>query len=102
VEARDGAELMNLLEGTVECPSAQPDLVITDVRMPNFSGLGVLRTLRQTQWTVPIILMTVDPGAAVQSDALQWGATAVFEKPFDIDDLRTAVASARRLRHMDA
>jgi len=98
IEARDGAELIDLLGMTVECPSAQPDVVVTDVRMPNFSGLGVLRTLRQAHWTVPVILITVDPGAAVQSDAAQWGAAAVFKKPFDVEDLRTAVVNARRLR----
>jgi len=68
------------------------------VRMPNFSGLGVLRTLRQAHWHLPVILITVDPIPAVQSDARQWGAAAVFAKPFDLEDLRTAVANARKLR----
>ncbi len=98
VEARDGAELIDLLGLTVEHPTAQPDVVVTDVRMPHFSGLGVLRTLRQAQWSVPVILVTVDPGPAVQSDARQWGAVAVFRKPFDIEDLCTAVANAALLR----
>ena len=97
-EARDGAELIDLLGLTVECPSAQPDVIVTDVRMPNFSGLGVLRTLRQAHWDMPVILITVDPSAAVTSDAAQWGAAAVFHKPFDVEDLRTAVANASRLR----
>lgn len=99
IEARDGAELIDLLGSTVECPALQPDVVITDVRMPNFSGLGVLRTLRQADWTVPVILVTVDAGPAVESDARQWGAAAVFHKPFDLEDLRTAVANAARLPH---
>jgi CheY-like chemotaxis protein len=98
VEARNGAELIDLLGLTVECPSTQPDVVVTDVRMPHFSGLGVLRTLRQAHWSVPVILVTVDPGPAVQSDAKQWGAVAVFHKPFDLEDLRTAVANAALLR----
>ncbi len=97
-EARDGAELIDLLGLTVECPSAQPDVIVTDVRMPHFSGLGVLRTLRQANWDMPVILITVDPSAAVTSDAAHWGAAAVFHKPFDVEDLRTAVANASRLR----
>ncbi len=97
VEARNGAELIDLLGLTVECPTTQPDVVVTDVRMPHFSGLGVLRTLRQANWSVPVILVTVDPGPAVQADAKQWGAVAVFRKPFDLEDLRTAVANATRL-----
>jgi CheY-like chemotaxis protein len=97
-EARDGAELIDLLGAAAERPDAQPDVVVTDVQMPNFSGLGVLRVLRQAHWAVPIILITVDPNDAVKSDAKQWHASAVFKKPFELDDLRTAVLNALRLR----
>jgi two-component system response regulator (stage 0 sporulation protein F) len=97
-EARDGAELIDLLDGVEIGAGDVPDVVITDVYMPNFSGLGVLRTLRQARSHLPVILITVDPVQAVQSDARQWGAAAVFAKPFDLEDLRTAVANARRLR----
>jgi CheY-like chemotaxis protein len=96
-EARDGTELIDLLEAAPVAPT-MPDVVITDVHMPNFSGLGVLRTLRQAHCHLPVILITVDPMPAVRSDARQWGAAAVFAKPLDLEDLRTAVANARRLR----
>ncbi len=99
-EARDGAELIDLLDAVEAGAGEVPDVVITDVCMPNFSGLGVLRTLRQAHWNVPVILITVNPVQAVQSDARQWGAAAVFAKPFDLEDLRSAVANAWRL-HFD-
>jgi len=72
-------------------------VVVTDVRMPNFSRLGVLRMLRQARSDLPVILMTADPSPAIQSDAAQRGAAAVFRKPFDVEDLRTAVINAHRL-----
>jgi two-component system KDP operon response regulator KdpE len=96
VEARDGAQLINLLgQGkSVKCPS-EPDVVVTDVRMPNFSGLGVLRTLRQADSTVPVILITADLDVAIQSDAQEWGASALLTKPFEMEDLLRAVMTAR-------
>jgi len=98
IEAHDGAELIDLLDAASESRHTERDVVVTDVQMPGFSGLGVLRVLRQAHWVVPIILITVDATAAVRSDAEQWHASAVFEKPFELEDLRTAVMNAVRLR----
>jgi two-component system KDP operon response regulator KdpE len=94
VEARDGAELIDLLGAAGR--RAQPDVVVTDVQMPNFSGLGVLRALRQANSELPIILIAVDTSHAVNSDAKQWHATAVLKKPFRLEDLRAAVLDAAR------
>jgi two-component system KDP operon response regulator KdpE len=97
VEARDGAQLINLLgKGkAAECSGSEPDVVVTDVRMPNFSGLGVLRSLRQADSSVPVILITADPDVAIRSDAQEWGASALLMKPFEMEDLLRAVMSAR-------
>ena len=92
VEARDGAELITLLKKT-SCTATQPDVVVTDVRMPNFSGLGVLRSLRQAGSSLAIILITAAPDVAVRSDALQWGAS-VLTKPFEMAELLTAITNA--------
>ncbi len=98
VEARDGAELLQLLGKAA--PGRSP-VIVTDVRMPNFSGLAVLRMLRQARSSIPVILLTAYPTAAVHSDAAQWGATAVFRKPFDVEDLRTVVVNAYQLGDVD-
>lgn len=44
IEAHDGQELLELLRDDV--PSTRPDVLITDVKMPKLSGLGVLEALR--------------------------------------------------------
>ncbi len=93
VEAHDGAELITLLQKTTHT-AAQRDVIVTDVRMPNFSGLGVLRTLRQTGSRLPVILITAAPDVAVRSDALQWGASVVLTKPFEMAELLLAISDA--------
>lgn len=94
VEARSGAELLDqisdaLLSGD---PSRGPDLVISDVRMPGLTGLGVLTGLRQANWSRPFILMTAYADPKLREDAERLGA-AFFAKPFEIEDLVTLVVN---------
>ncbi len=67
-----------------------PALVVSDIRMPGMSGLEVVRRLRAWGWTVPIVLVTAFGDDDTLDAASRDGATAVFSKPFDLDDLRTA------------
>jgi CheY-like chemotaxis protein len=97
LEASDGAELLARIEAAIADPGrrAPPiSLLVSDVRMPGMSGLDVLALLRCGHWTTPVILVTAFPEAAVRWEAMQLGATAVLEKPVDIDVLRAAVCRA--------
>jgi len=94
IEARDGAELLDRLEHAFDDPRALPDVVVTDVMMPNLSGLGVLDALRRAHLHFPVILMTVLDDPSVHTVARRLGALGVLHKPFDVDDLRTAVMNA--------
>jgi len=95
VEARDGAEMLSFLVSTAEDPETRPDVIVTDVRMPKLSGLGVLQELRHAQIPLPVILMTGFSPTSVEVVAKRLGAVGVLRKPFDVDDLRTAVMIAR-------
>ena len=94
VEARDGIELLGHLRAALEGSSARPDVVVTDVLMPELSGLGVLDALRRARWNVPVVVMTVLSDRSVDTLAQRLGAVGVLRKPFDADDLRTAVLNA--------
>lgn len=101
-EARDGAELLELLEQAFDEPSLRPDVVITDVKMPRLSGLGVLDALRRARWSLPVVVITAVSDESIETVARRLGATGVLHKPFDPDDLMTAVRNAklvRTLRH---
>ncbi len=93
-EAVDGAELLDRLEQAIDNPAARPDVVVTDIMMPKLSGLGVLDALRRAQVHFPVLLMTVLDDYSIHIVARRLGALGVLRKPFDMDDLRTAVVNA--------
>jgi CheY-like chemotaxis protein len=94
VEARDGAELIDRLRDALDDLTDRPDVVVTDVRMPKLSGLGVLAELRRSHWDVPVVLITVMADESVGTIARRLGAVGVLKKPLDVDNLRTAVVNA--------
>jgi DNA-binding response OmpR family regulator len=95
LEARDGEELSTLIDAAHEARSLAPeaivDLVISDARMPYQSGLDALAVLRKNDVETPFILITAFGDTHTHSEAFRLGATAVFDKPFEVDDLCTAV-----------
>jgi DNA-binding response OmpR family regulator len=92
VVARDGAELLARLAMANASTKASEkfDLVISDIRMPAYSGITVLEGLRAEKWTVPVILMTAFGDDATRKK-VEENEGILFDKPFDVDDLRTAV-----------
>jgi len=98
-EACDGAELLDMLLDAVHDPLLRPRVVVADVRMPNLSGLGVLAALRRAAWNIPVLLITALTDPSVQTLARRLGAIGVLRKPFDTDDLLTAVLNAGAVGH---
>jgi DNA-binding response OmpR family regulator len=90
IEAADGGGLLVSLSAQYRDPESIVDLVISDIRMPIYSGLRILEALRRANWTVPVILMTAFGDDETRAQAESLGAF-LFDKPFAIDDLRTAI-----------
>ena len=88
VAVRDGRELARQLRGA--SPEDPPRLVISDLRMPGRSGMDVLQTMRETGGQTPFILITAFGDPETHAEAHRLGAR-IFDKPFDLDDLCTAV-----------
>jgi CheY-like chemotaxis protein len=96
----DGERLFALLERLARERRA-PHVIVTDHRMPGRTGLDLLAELRDSPTFTPVIVMTAF-GGEVREAALALGACAIFDKPFDPDDLRTAVMYwSRRGRRRD-
>jgi two-component system response regulator FixJ len=68
--------------------------VITDVRMPDMSGLDLLRRLRDLSCMIPVIVMTGHGDIQLAVEAMKAGAVDFLEKPFDDERVLTAVRSA--------
>ena len=68
------------------------DVIVSDERMPGVLGSEVLAGLREAQWPTPFILITGFGDEKTHQEAFRLGASAVFDKPFDLDDLRQTIA----------
>ena len=88
MQAENGKEGMSVLEKT------PPDLIITDIMMPEMDGLEILMQLRNRNVSVPVIAISGGmrslPVNFLQQAKL-FGARYVFEKPVPLDVLRNAV-----------
>jgi DNA-binding response OmpR family regulator len=92
VAAQTGAMGLQLLK------QEKPDIVITDIGLPDMSGFDVIRAI-QADYTVPVIVLT--SGASLPTvtlapedylkTALSLGAVAAFLKPVSGDDLMDAI-----------
>jgi len=78
-------------EGLRMALSEEPDLVILDLRMPKMSGLEVLKTLRERQCFVPVIVITAYGSEEVVVRALRLGANDYVAKPFALDEMTQVV-----------
>jgi two-component system KDP operon response regulator KdpE len=78
-----------------------PDLVITDLSMPNMDGLELTRRLRATT-SVPIVILSVRGEERTKVQALDAGADDYVTKPFGMEELLARVrASLRRCQSVD-
>jgi two-component system response regulator PilR (NtrC family) len=76
------------------------DLVISDIKMPDMSGVEVLRYVKQTDPAIPVIMVTAYASAETAVEALRLGAYDYLTKPFKIDELKANVRNALEKRRL--
>ena len=91
-EVRSAADGESALETFSDWP---PDLVLTDLSMPNMGGLDLCRRLRQVS-PVPIIVLSVRGEERTKVEALDAGADDYITKPFGMDELLARIRAALR------
>jgi DNA-binding NtrC family response regulator len=87
--------------GIAKLGELSPDIVLTDVRMPDATGVEVLSAARQHDTMVPVILMTAQASLQSAVQAVNEGAFYYLQKPFRNDELVAILKRAvehRRLR----
>lgn len=88
VEAADGGELLEIL--FTGSDPRRLDLFISDFRMPVATGMQAVIAVRQVDRALPVILMTAFGDDELEEASGRLGVR-LFNKPFDLDDLRLAV-----------
>ncbi len=91
-EAADGAGLVDSIVRAVGHAPGAPgiDVVVSDIRMPGFTGLEVVEWLFDIGRELPFVLMTAFGDDAVRQRARAAGAM-VLDKPLSLGELRNAV-----------
>lgn len=82
-------------------PGIKAGCVITDVRMPEITGIDLLRRLRELKSALPVIVITGHGDVPLAVEAMKIGAADFIEKPFDDDVLLAAVRSALNQQEHD-
>ena len=75
-------------------PMVEHGCIITDVRMPEITGIDLLKKVKQVRPELPVIVITGHGDISLAVEAMKIGAVDFLEKPFDDDHLRAAVKSA--------
>jgi DNA-binding NtrC family response regulator len=73
---------------------ARFSLVVTDLKMPDVTGLDVLRAVQRLGVPVPVIVMTADGSVENAVEAMQAGACDYLLKPFALESLQASVRKA--------
>jgi len=95
VQANDGNTALSLIE------SAQPDVAILDVMMPNIDGLTVCRVLRAERNRLPVLMLTARTETPDRVAGLDAGADDYLAKPFDLDELLARLRALLRRTKSD-
>jgi two-component system KDP operon response regulator KdpE len=90
----------NGVEGMEAVHTWHPDLVITDVSMPQMNGVELCREIRAVS-TIPIIVLSVRNHERMKIEALDAGADDYVTKPFSIQELHARIRAQLRRRAVD-
>jgi DNA-binding NtrC family response regulator len=80
--------------GLAQIRAEAPDLIVLDVRLPDLSGIEVLREIKQNNLSIPVIMITADPQLDDIKTAIKLGALDFVKKPLDFDEFQITVANA--------
>lgn len=88
------------VEGMHALASLQPDVLLTDMRMPGMSGLEVLREVREQLPDVPVLIITAFGSVETAVEAMQAGAFNFITKPFQQNNLLVQIDRALEHRRV--
>ncbi len=91
LQAGDGRQALEILQEQVV------DLIITDLRMPELDGIGLLRQLRARNNDISVIVVTAYGTVESAVEAMKYGACDYIVRPFELEAVEAAVKRALKL-----
>ena len=88
IEADDGSAAIEMAS------NKDFDLILMDIRMPGISGIEALDQIRSLRPDVPILMMTAYFSDEIADQAKERGAFGCLGKPFDFEELKSAMEQA--------
>jgi len=83
--ASNGREAVDLVK------TEAPDVIVSDVRMPDIDGIEMLRAVRETHSDLGVVFMTAHASVESAREAFKLGADDFITKPFDVEELKLIV-----------
>ena len=72
----------------------RPDVIFLDINMPGINGVDVLKSVKELDATIPVLMVTASADNALAAEAIKRGAFSYVPKPFDLKYLNHLVAAA--------
>ncbi len=88
LDASNGVEALNMVR---DAKNGKVDIIITDIRMPNGDGIGLLDAVRREDPGLPVLIFMTGFADITPEEAIKRGAYAIFPKPLDRVALNVAV-----------
>jgi two-component system, NtrC family, response regulator AtoC len=92
--ASDGAEAVQ------KARSNLPDVIILDMRMPEFDGMEAFKRIKESLINVPVLFITAYGSPDLAIEAMKQGAFNYITKPFDIEEIKILIKKSLQLREL--
>lgn len=89
----------DVMQAMMAVRKSPPDAILLDINMPGGGGLEALKNLKSstTAALIPVIVITANADPELRKTAIELGASAFFNKPFDLEEVhRTLVEVTQR------
>ncbi len=94
VTAKNGLEALNKIR------ESEPDIIISDIRMPEMDGMQLLEVVSNSYSQIPVIMVTAHGTVETAVDAMKMGAKDYILKPLSLDEILIKVENIAQMRNL--